>query len=104
MLVLSVTGTWQQSHRLAADSSASTRTALACLAACPWQALQSRSRARDVQDRDGLQVRLSHSSSARLHGKCGCNETLSHHSTSLKSLLLNCATCTAFSQIEKSII
>lgn len=85
MLVLSVTGTRQQSHRLAADSPASTCTALACLAACVCQALQSRSWARDVQDRDELQVRLSHSSSARVHGKCGCNEMLSHHSTSLKT-------------------
>lgn len=79
MLVLSVTGTRQQSHRLAADSPASTGTVLACLAACVCQALQSCSWARDVQDRDELQVRLSHSSSARLHGKCGCNEMPSQH-------------------------
>lgn len=104
MLVLSVTGTRQQTHRLAAASPASTRTALARLAACPWQPQQSHSQAHDVQVGDELQVGLFRSSRARLRGKHGCNQTLSHHSTSLKSLLLNCAMSTAFSPLEQSMI
>lgn len=90
MLMLNVTGTRQQSHRLAGDSPASTRMAPACLAACPCQALQSHSQAPDVQDRDELQVRLSHSSSARLHGKCGCNETQPSQHFSGKSFVELC--------------
>lgn len=103
MVVLSVIGTRKQSRRLAAAFPASTCTALACLAAAPWQPQQSRSQAHDGGDRGELQVGLFQSSSARPCGKHGCKQTLSHHSASLKSLMLNCAVSTVwffFFQLE----